>query len=325
MPEVLVPKPEVAPAVAPEVLVAVPVPLSPTLTKYRKVLLFAAPVLAVVLSWGSAVLLHAALTAGTTGAAVADRGPPDGAQLFSQHCARCHGERGDGHGLVPLDPPARHFGAEKFKLATTVNSVGRVVPCDDDLLRVLKHGIPGSAMPAFDQLPEGELRAIAGHVRRLAWENVFAMLRAKEVKEFGDYDPLDIAKRTEDLTCLGKPPEVPTSFAAANPQLLARGHDLYMQNCAPCHGPEGRGDGPQTKDPSFKNENGTPAHPRDLTQGLYKGGGEPAQLYARIVLGIPGTPMPATKTLSPQDVDALIAYIRSLPQHPQTGAAVAER
>ncbi|HET9228980.1 MAG TPA: cytochrome c, partial [Thermoanaerobaculia bacterium] len=73
------------------------------------------------------------------------------------------------------------------------------------------------------------------------------------------------------------------------------------------------------------NDNGTPAKPRDLTTGLYKGGGEPEQLYARIVLGIPGTPMPASDKLSPQDVEALVAYVRSLARKPQNGEAVAGR
>ena len=95
---------------------------------------------------------------------------------------------------------------------------------------------------------------------------------------------------------------------------------MFLQNCANCHGPEGKGDGQQVKDLNFKNENGTPARPRDLTQGVYKGGGEPEDLYARIVLGIPGTPMPATTKLSPQDLDALIAYVRSLARNGETVA-----
>lgn len=320
MAEVLESKPEAEVPVLPETLVAVPVPLSPRLTKYRRALLFVAPVLAVALSWGSAVGLHFMLTNEPPVAAVADRGPPSGARLYSRHCAQCHGERGDGRGVTPLDPPARHFGAEPFKLGTTGS---RWSPTDDDLVGILRRGIPGSAMPSFAQLSEDELRAIVGHVRLLTWENMYARLRDKEKEEFGDYDPLSVAEQTDKQTQPGKPLEVPATFAAANPEVLVRGHQVYMQNCAPCHGPEGRGDGPQVKD--LKNDNRTPARPRDLTQGVYKGGGEPEQLYARIVLGIPGTPMPATTNLSPQDLDALIAYIRSLPRQPQNGATVAGR
>lgn len=319
MAEVLESKPEADVPVLPEVLVAVPVPLSPRLTRLRKIALFAAPVLAVVLSWGSAVGLHALMTGEVPAAAVVDRGPPSGARLYSRHCAQCHGERGDGRGLTPLDPPARHFGAEPFKLGTTGNWHG---PTDDDLLRVVRNGIPGSAMPPFAHLSEEERRTIVGHVRLLTWENRFADLRARAIQDEGDYDAQDVAERTDKQTQPGKPVEVPAAFAAATPEVLARGRAVFAQNCANCHGPEGRGDGPQVKDKNFKNANGTPARPRDLTQGLYKGGGEPDRLYARIVLGIPGTPMPATTNLSPQDLDALIAFVRSLAREPRDGSLV---
>lgn len=315
MPEVLAPKPETDVTVLPVVLVAVPVPLSPRLTKYRKLVLFAAPVLAAAWAWGSAVGLHFMMTNESSPVAVAERGTPDGARLYAEHCARCHGERGDGRGLSPLDPPARHFGAEAFKFGTTSN---RLCPTDEDLMRVIQDGIPGSAMPSFAQLSEEQRRAIAGHVRRLTWENLFAKLRAKDKEEFGDYVAADIAAQTDKLLQPGQPLEVPATFSDPHPELLARGRGVFVQYCAPCHGLEGRGDGPQVQ----VNENGTPAKPRDLTKGLYKGGGEPEDLYARIMLGIPGTPMPASSNLSPQDVDALIAYVRSLPRN---GATVAGR
>ena len=198
MAEVLESKPEAEVPVLPETLVAVPVPLSPRLTRYRKIALFAVPVLAVALSWGSAVGLHALMTAESPDVAVADRGPPSGARLYSQHCAQCHGERGDGRGLTPLDPPARHFGADPFKFGTTSN---RLSPTDADLMRLVRNGIPGSAMPSFAQLSEEERRAIVGHVRLLTWENVFAELREpRRTRSSGDYDPLDVAARTDKQT-----------------------------------------------------------------------------------------------------------------------------
>ena len=307
MSEVLTSTPTTEPPVLPEKLVPVPVPLSPRLTKYRKITLFAAPVLAMVMSWGSAVGLHYMMTNEAPVAVSAAGGPADGARVYARHCAQCHGERGDGRGVSLLDPPARHFGAEPFKLGTTSN---RLCPTDADLARVVRRGIPGSAMPAFADLTDSETTAVVGHVRRLAWENLYARLRDKAMKDEGDYDPLEVAERADAMTKPGQPLEVPASFSPASPEVLTRGRAVYMQACAPCHGPEGKGDGPQVKE--LKNDNNTPARPRDLTQGLYKGGDEPAHLYARIVLGIPGTPMPATNNLPPQDVDALIAYIRSL-------------
>jgi mono/diheme cytochrome c family protein len=307
MAEVVAPKSEADVPVLPGNLVAVPVPLSPRLSKYRRMILYVAPVAAMILSWGGAVGLHYMITNPAPVAAIVDREPPSGSRLYAQHCAQCHGERGDGRGVSLLDPPARHFGAEPFKFGTTSN---RMSPTDADLARVIQHGIPGSAMPAFAQLSEDERQALVGHVRRLTWENLYAKLRDKAVKDEGDYDSLDVAERADAMTRPGQPLEIPVQFSAPTPELLAQGQKVYMQGCAPCHGPEGKGDGPQVKD--LKNENGTPARPRDLTQGVYKGGSDPHQLYARIVLGIPGTPMPATNNLPPQDVDALIAYVRSL-------------
>ena len=50
MAEVLESQPEAEVPVLPETMVAVPVPLSPRLTRYRKIALFAVPVLAAALS-----------------------------------------------------------------------------------------------------------------------------------------------------------------------------------------------------------------------------------------------------------------------------------
>lgn len=306
MAEVVAEKSEAEVPVLPKVLVPVPVPLSPRLSKLRQGLIIAAPIAAIVLSWGTAVGVHSLITREVPPAEAA-AGPADGVALYAQHCAQCHGDRGDARGVSPLDPPARHFGKDRFKFATTLNGV----PTDDDLVYILKNGIPGSAMPAFGHLSEDELRALVGHVRDLTWRNTYAQLRDREIEELGDYDPVDVAERTTKRNTPGEPVTIPASFAAPTPELLATGRNVYVQNCAPCHGQEGRGDGPQVKD--LVNENKTRAIPRDLTQGIYKAGGSPQHLYARIFLGIPGTPMPATRTLTPEDMDALIAYIRSLP------------
>jgi mono/diheme cytochrome c family protein len=321
MAEVLEQQSQVERTTLPPVLVPVPVPPSPGLSRRRRMILFAAPVVALLLSWGAGAGLYYLLTA-PPAPAVVDRGPPDGARLYSQNCARCHGELGDGNGFVLLDPKSRHFGFEKFKLGTTKDWYG---PTDDDLLRIVTRGIPGSAMPAFDQLPEADRRAIVGHVRMLTWKGAYDRLKTKAVKDEGDYDPVEVAEKAAAATRVGQPLEVPALSREAAPEALAHGREVFLKNCAQCHGLEGRGDGPQVNDPNFKNDNGTPARPRDLTQGLYKGGGEPDQLYARIVLGIPGTPMPATNTLPAQDVADLIAYVRSLPGRPADGAAVAGR
>jgi len=54
--------------------------------------------------------------------------------------------------------------------------------------------------------------------------------------------------------------------------------------------------------------------PRNLRQGLYRGGRRPLDLYYRIHAGINGAPMPAAKgTIDPADIWHIVNYIRSLP------------
>jgi mono/diheme cytochrome c family protein len=282
----------------------------PRLRAGNRAVLVVTPVALVAVAWGGSYLhLRAARSveaARAVAATPADR-PPDGAKLYAQHCASCHGERGDGAGTTSpfLDPPARRFGEERFRLISTANGV----PTDNDLLAVLRDGIPGTAMPAFAQLSEGERRALVSHVRELTRERLFARIFRKAEEE-GGADPTEVAEAVEAILRPGTPVETPAELSAATPESVAHGRQLYQQNCASCHGPEGRGDGPQVKD--LRNENGWPTRPRDLTRGVFKGGNEPERLYARIVLGMPGTPMPASTSLTPQEVGDLINFVLSL-------------
>ena len=54
--------------------------------------------------------------------------------------------------------------------------------------------------------------------------------------------------------------------------------------------------------------------PRNLRQGVYRGGMRPIDLYYRIHAGINGAPMPAAKgTVPPEDIWHIVNYIKSLP------------
>lgn len=74
-----------------------------------------------------------------------------GRQLFATQCAVCHGETGDGAGKFAylMNPRPRNLKAGKFKLATTENQI----PSDEDLMRTISRGMPGSAMPPWGHLP----------------------------------------------------------------------------------------------------------------------------------------------------------------------------
>lgn len=70
----------------------------------------------------------------------------DTGALYLEHCAKCHGEKGDGKGWTELDRPARSFLDGGFSYGNTRGA----------LVRSIRHGIPGTPMPAF---PDGVLTA----------------------------------------------------------------------------------------------------------------------------------------------------------------------
>jgi mono/diheme cytochrome c family protein len=59
------------------------------------------------------------------------------------------------------------------------------------------------------------------------------------------------------------------------------------------------------------------AIPRDLREGMYRGGGRPIDIFWRISSGIPGTPMPAAPpTLTQEETWQIVDYVHSLPFEP---------
>ncbi len=76
---------------------------------------------------------------------------PDGARLFAQRCAACHGALGDGGVGVPLS------------LHDFLDSVS-----DDYLRKTIRLGRPGRVMPAFQRLTDEEVDALVRHIRGLA-------------------------------------------------------------------------------------------------------------------------------------------------------------
>lgn len=82
---------------------------------------------------------------------------------------------------------------------------------------------------------------------------------------------------------------------------IEAGRMLFQQNCIVCHGPEGRGDGPQA-------ENLDP-RPVDIRQHLPLH--TDPQFYAFIANGVPGTAMPAwSGQLSEEDIWNLVNFMR---------------
>lgn len=227
-----------------------------------------------------------------------------GKTLYEKQCAICHGEAGDGQGKFAylMNPRPRNFLAGKFKLTTTENQI----PSDSDLLRALRRGIPGSAMPPWGHLPLTDLNGLVAYIRQLNHDAVAGQIREAAASGVYGADEVDeeIALRTVPGPALRVPPE-----AAFDDLAWFRGRQIYLQACASCHGVDGQ---PVADAVKFDDE-GYPDPPRSFVKGIFKGGMEGHQLYSRIMKGMRGTPMPAYEgSYSDDAVWDLIHYVQSL-------------
>jgi DMSO reductase family type II enzyme heme b subunit len=193
-----------------------------------------------------------------------------GKTVYDKRCGYCHGDegRGDGPAAEFFMPRPRDFTAGLYKYRST--PTGKM-PRDEDLLKTIDHGLPGTGMPGWDDvLNEKERMAVAQYIKTFS-------------------------KRFARLTA---PPEAfkVGNKVSSSKESIARGKELYRAlECFKCHGDEGRGDGPSA--PDLKDDFGFPVQPRNLTRKWYfRGGQEPEDIFLRVNTGLAGTPMPAFDT-----------------------------
>lgn len=250
-----------------------------------------------------------------------------GQQLYGRHCAACHGADGDGKGLAAayVFPKPRDFQAGRFRLVSTSNTV----PSRDDLHAVLLRGMPGSSMPPWGHLSQAERDALVDEVMRLRREGLrqsyIRILREEEEltdEEIAADDVQEeIQAHVDRLSTPGESTEVP-AISRPDDAAVARGLEVYGKfGCASCHGKDGKGDGGQKM---FDDEK-FPTAPRDFTAGVFKGGHDPASLYRRIAYGMPGTPMPSSQQMTPEQMTDLVHFVRSLSTEEQRTAVVLNR
>lgn len=222
-----------------------------------------------------------------------------GQEIYQLRCAQCHGEegRGDGPAAEFLLPRPRDFTQGQYKIRSTASGE---LPTDQDLLQVISRGMPGTSMPGWDMLTQGEKQGVVEHIKSLVlggWEEPSAVMRA-------------------------------SSRPSPSEQSIQRGRELYEENeCWKCHGQEGRGDGPSA--PTLTDFNEVPIRAANLTTGwTFRGGGSPQEVYMRLRTGLAGSPMPSfAEALSEEETWHLVNFVSSLgpAEAPEVQAVVRAR
>lgn len=220
------------------------------------------------------------------------------AALYAQHCAACHGPegRGDGPAADRVHPAPRDLVEEPYRFVTASR---QGVDFEESLRRVIEEGIPHSSMVGFrGVLSDKEIAGLVSYV-------------ADMQADPWDEEPMDLGRR----------PPVTSGT-------IARGANLYdTLGCTSCHGPGGRGDGPDAA--TLLDSLERPVRPSDFSTGVFKSGPDPEDLAGTIMRGVPGTPMTgyaqALEGANPDgsrnlsDTWALVDFIRQLPSAASRG------
>jgi len=111
--------------------------------------------------------------------------------LYRQHCASCHGISGDGAGPTCLvqNPYPRDFRNGWFKYTSTA---GGAKPVREDIEQLVLRGIPGTAMPAFKNLPDAEIDSLVEYTQYLSIRGETELYVLQLVIDEDEYLPLDV-------------------------------------------------------------------------------------------------------------------------------------
>ena len=209
-----------------------------------------------------------------------------GQQTYQKYCAQCHGEKGDGNGYATphLSPKPRDFTTGKFKVRSTPTGA---LPPHQDLVNIIRRGMPYTSMPAWPDLTDQEVSDLAYYIK--SFSATFANPEA-----------------------VPKPVPLPSAPGVTN-ESIAAGKKLYEETgCIRCHGTLGRGDGPSA--PTLVDDLKQPLRPADLSQSwTFRGGATREDIFRTMSTGFNGTPMPGfVDALTEEQRWAITDYIASL-------------
>lgn len=230
----------------------------------------------------------------------------NGRRTYGQYCAGCHGEQGDGNGPAArfLDPKPRDFRLGRLKFASVPAGSA---PHDEDYLRTINAGLAGTAMPAFNLVPENAKRDLIAYVRTF-----YTGEREEPAPQFAL-------------------PEDP--FAGDPKAAIALGERVYhgAASCHSCHPayvtkPElakamesfqlsVEGDFREDLYDAVAKDSewGAPITPPDFLRDRVKSGTGRRELARVIANGVGGTAMPTWgPTLPPEQLWSLAYYVESL-------------
>ncbi len=271
----------------------------------------------------------------------------NGSKLYRRHCLHCHGVSGNGRGptAVWMKPHPRDYlqGLFKFK-----SPKGYSRPLASDLYRVLVNGIEGTAMPSFRTLAPAELDSLVLYVIHLSMRGetefqTYQRVAGLEATNAKRKDPNKISRDDIGAEFQGAMDYVISKWAQPekiNFETLSyseskvgqaldeatdakqkaeilkasagRGYEVFLKEgaCISCHVNFGRNS--ELKVDLW----GSLVRPANLTQGIYRGGRRPIDIFYRIAGGIPPSGMPeapAALKSSPDKIWDLVNFVRALP------------
>jgi mono/diheme cytochrome c family protein len=209
-----------------------------------------------------------------------------GRAVYQKNCAQCHGDKGDGEGYATphLVPRPRDFTTGAFKVRTSPSGA---LPTHEDLVNIIRRGMPYTSMPAWPDLSEQEVSNLAYYIKT--------------------FSPNFASPET-----IPEPIELPDAPGSSE-ESIALGKTLYVETgCVKCHGNLGRGDGPSA--PTLTDDYGRPIRAANLTQNwTFRGGSSREDIFRTMTTGMNGTPMPSfVDSLSVEQRWAITDFIASL-------------